>query len=150
MYVCIYTHIIYTYTQYIQIYIYIYTRSGIMNEGVTMTADGPKGYLEASVTRTKRACTLERKDWYLDMCAPIQGLMESSWALAWRELAKHTYLCMQSCTHVGMHAGVHAWMYVHACMCACMHVQLLWFGPTHREMQDYKSTENLRSSGKQF
>ena len=47
------------------------------------TSDGPRGYLEASVTRTKTAYTLERKTKYLAMCAPIQGLTGISWALKW-------------------------------------------------------------------
>ncbi|CAE7867940.1 unnamed protein product, partial [Symbiodinium necroappetens] len=62
--------------------------SGIMTEDVTTTADGPKGYLESSVTRTKTAYTLERKTRYLAMCAPVQGFTDS-WALAWRELARN-------------------------------------------------------------
>ena len=63
--------------------------SGIMTEDVTTTTDGPKGYLESSVTRTKTAHTLERKTRYLAMCAPVQGLTTDSWALAWRELARN-------------------------------------------------------------
>ena len=62
--------------------------SGIMSEDIAGTSDGPKGYLEASVTRTKTAYTLERKTRYLAMCAPVQGLTAVSWALAWRELAR--------------------------------------------------------------
>ena len=63
--------------------------SGIMSEDIAGTSDGPKGYLEASVTRTKTAYTLERKTRYLAMCAPVQGLTADSWALAWRELARN-------------------------------------------------------------
>ena len=62
--------------------------SGIMSEDIAGTSDGPKGYLEASVTRTKTAYTLERKTRYLAMCAPVQGMTAGSWALAWRELAR--------------------------------------------------------------
>ena len=58
-----------------------------MTENVTTAIDGPKGYLESSVTRTKTAYTFERKTRYLAMCAPVQGLTTDSWALAWRELA---------------------------------------------------------------
>ena len=52
--------------------------SGIMTEDITGTSDGPKGYLESSVTRTKTAYTLERKTRYLAMCAPVQGLTVDS------------------------------------------------------------------------
>ncbi|CAE7864721.1 unnamed protein product, partial [Symbiodinium necroappetens] len=61
--------------------------SGLMVRDVAETSDGPRGYLEAKVTRTKTAYTLERKTRHLAMCAPINGLTSSSWALKWWDIA---------------------------------------------------------------
>ena len=62
--------------------------SGDLVSDVVDTSDGPIGYLEASVTRTKTAYNLERKTRFLAMCAGIQGLSQDSWALRWLEVAK--------------------------------------------------------------
>ena len=62
--------------------------SGSLVSDVVETKDGPHGYLEASVTRTKTAYNLERKTRFLAMCAPIQGLSQDSWALRWLDIAR--------------------------------------------------------------
>ena len=62
--------------------------SGDLVTDVVDTKDGPHGYLEASVTRTKTAYNLERKTRFLAMCATIQGLSQDSWALKWVEIAQ--------------------------------------------------------------
>ena len=43
--------------------------SGDLASDIVEIKDGPVGYLEASVTRSKNACSLERKTRYLAMCA---------------------------------------------------------------------------------
>ncbi|CAE7732569.1 unnamed protein product [Symbiodinium sp. CCMP2592] len=55
---------------------------------ITENEDGPYGFLEASVTRSKTSYTLERKTRYLPMVAPINGLLDESWGTAWYELMK--------------------------------------------------------------
>ena len=62
--------------------------SGDLVSDVVDTSDGPIGYLEASVARSKTAYNLERKTCFLAMCAGIQGLSQDSWALRWLEVAK--------------------------------------------------------------
>ena len=62
--------------------------SGDLVSDVVETRDGPQGYLEASVSRTKTAYNLERKTRFLAMCATIQGLGQDSWALKWLDVAK--------------------------------------------------------------
>ncbi|CAE7541022.1 unnamed protein product, partial [Symbiodinium sp. CCMP2456] len=52
--------------------------------------DGPRGFLESKVTRSKTSYNLERKTRYLAMVCPIWGLEADSWAMEWLELAgKH-------------------------------------------------------------
>ncbi|CAE7775394.1 unnamed protein product, partial [Symbiodinium sp. CCMP2592] len=55
---------------------------------VTENDDGPYGFLEASVTRSKTSYTLERKTRFLPMVAPINGLLDESWGTAWYKLMK--------------------------------------------------------------
>ncbi|CAE7739308.1 unnamed protein product [Symbiodinium sp. CCMP2592] len=55
---------------------------------VTESDDGPYGFLEASVTRSKTSYTLERKTRFLPMVAPINGLLDESWGTAWYKLIK--------------------------------------------------------------
>ncbi|CAE6964726.1 SLC24A2 [Symbiodinium natans] len=63
--------------------------SGAITKDVTNLPDGGvRGFLEASVCRTKTAYTLERKTRYLSMCAPVQGLLDESWAIAWMDIAE--------------------------------------------------------------
>ena len=62
--------------------------SGDLVSDVVDTKDGPHGYLEACVTRTKTAYNLERKARFLAMCATIQGLSQDSWALRWLDIAR--------------------------------------------------------------
>ena len=47
--------------------------SGDLVSDVVDTRDGPVGYLEASVTRSKTAYNLERKTHFLAMCAGLLG-----------------------------------------------------------------------------
>ena len=44
------------------------------------------GFVEAQIHRSKSAFNLERKTRYLPMAAPVRGLSDRPWALAWMEL----------------------------------------------------------------
>ncbi|CAE7236545.1 unnamed protein product [Symbiodinium sp. CCMP2592] len=61
---------------------------GNIFEDIAYIDGKPHGFLQADITRTKTAYTLERKTKYLAMCAPIWGLAEKPWAIAWRAIAK--------------------------------------------------------------
>ncbi|CAE7329656.1 unnamed protein product [Symbiodinium sp. CCMP2592] len=61
--------------------------SGELAKDVVQGEDGPRGYLEARVTRSKTSHNLERKTRYLAMVSPIWGLEQDSWAMAWMEVA---------------------------------------------------------------
>ena len=54
-------------------------------EDVIGTEDGPDGFIEAQVHRSKTAITLERKTRYLPMAGRIVGVIarDKSWALEW-------------------------------------------------------------------
>ncbi|CAE7452742.1 unnamed protein product, partial [Symbiodinium sp. CCMP2456] len=62
--------------------------SGGIFRDVHQTRDGPKGYLEALVERSKTSFSLERKVRWLPMIAPIYGLLSESWAIAWLDRAE--------------------------------------------------------------
>ncbi|CAE7216573.1 unnamed protein product [Symbiodinium sp. CCMP2592] len=59
--------------------------SGELAKDIVQGEDGPRGYLEARVTRSKTSHNLERKTRYLAMVSPIWGLEQDSWAMAWME-----------------------------------------------------------------
>ncbi|CAE7799792.1 unnamed protein product [Symbiodinium sp. CCMP2592] len=61
--------------------------SGELAKDIVQGERGPRGYLEARVTRSKTSHNLERKTRYLAMVSPIWGLEQDSWALAWMEVA---------------------------------------------------------------
>ncbi|CAE7384742.1 unnamed protein product [Symbiodinium sp. CCMP2592] len=61
--------------------------SGELAKDIVQGERGPRGYLEARVTRSKTSHNLERKTRYLAMVSPIWGLEQDSWALAWLEVA---------------------------------------------------------------
>ncbi|CAE7739579.1 unnamed protein product [Symbiodinium sp. CCMP2592] len=61
---------------------------GNIFEDIAYIDGKPHGFLQADVTRTKTAYTLERKTKFLAMCTPIWGLAEKPWAIAWRAIAK--------------------------------------------------------------
>ncbi|CAE7678807.1 unnamed protein product [Symbiodinium sp. CCMP2592] len=61
--------------------------SGELAKDIVQGEDGPRGYLEARVTRSKTSHNLERKTRYLAMVSPIWGLEQDSWAMAWMEVA---------------------------------------------------------------
>ena len=44
------------------------------------------GFVEAQMDRSKSAFNLERKTRYLPMAAPVRGLVDQPWALAWMKL----------------------------------------------------------------
>ncbi|CAE7439398.1 unnamed protein product [Symbiodinium sp. CCMP2456] len=53
---------------------------------VTEGDDGPCGFLEASITRSKTSYSLERKTRYLPIVAPVNGLLDEPWGIAWHKL----------------------------------------------------------------
>ena len=62
--------------------------SGSIKLDITTTDDGPVGYLEASVERSKTSHTLERKVMFLPMIAPIYGFAAQPWGIVWYGLAQ--------------------------------------------------------------
>ena len=64
--------------------------SGLIQLDVHTTECATTGYIEASVSRSKSSYGLERKTRYLPVVAPIQGLADEPWAVAWYEMMKQS------------------------------------------------------------